>query len=237
MLIPTKLDFKDIRIVRQKNNNKAVYESIKANDVKTFNKNINVLELVRTLEDLEMTKDEFLKKCREDDCFCKLAARNLSKCATRQGNKDETEQFKTCNFTTQKCGVSIKNLTATEFRPTKDGRIVSQKTVKKENIQEDNWLKSFDGSLSGKMTGYITAKISYGMGGHQDNVFEEMYANADWWKIHKANTEEMLVILIDTDLLNKFTRIKEKYNDIKNILVVNHVELQQYIIDTYYSLD
>jgi len=42
------------------------------------------------------------------------------------------------------------------------------------------------------------------------------------------------VILIDTDLSEKFSRIKEKYKDIKNIKVCSHVELQEYIIDTYY---
>ena len=61
----------------------------------------------------------------------------------------------------------------------KDGKIISERTYKMRDINKDCCLKSFDGSIDGKLSGYITAKISYGSGGHQDNVFEEMYTYAD----------------------------------------------------------
>lgn len=234
---PIELDFKDIRNVRQRNNNKTVYESIKNNDMKTFDENINFEEFKRSLQDLELTKEEFLKKCCEDDYFCKLASRNISKNASRQGSKDEIEQLRTCNFTSQKCGVLITNLTSTALRPTKDGQIVSKDEMKSKTIPKDCCLKSFDGLISGKMNGYISAKVAYGNGGHQDNVFEEMDVISEWWKTYKLNTTEILVLLIDTDLKDKFKRIKEKYNDIQNIMVYNHIELQEYIINKYYSDD
>ena len=85
------------------------------------------------------------------------------------------------------------------------------------------------------MNGFISAKVAYGGGGHQDNVFEEMDTLAEWWKKYKYETGEILIVLIDTDLITKCTRIKEKYNNVNNIMVFNHI-FQQYMINTYYPL-
>ena len=99
-----KLDFKAIRSARQVNNNRTVYQSIQNNDKKEdFGKNINKRELSRTLEDLDMSFEDFWEKCREDEHFCKLSARCLSKRASRQGSKDETKQLRICNLTTMQC--------------------------------------------------------------------------------------------------------------------------------------
>jgi len=232
---PINVDFKETRSSRQEHNDKTLYDCIMENDMKAFEKNINSESLKTILKNLELTQEELLKKCREDVLFCKaILMPRLSKNASRQGSKDEAEQIRACNATSQKCGVSITNLSATAFRPTKTGEIVSNKEKKEKNIKKDCCLKSFDAVISGKMTGYITAKVAYGSGGHQDNVFEEMDTIAEWWQKYKCATEEVLVILIDTDLSEKFSRIKEKYKDIKNIKVCSHVELQEYIIDTYY---
>lgn len=227
-------NFKDIRAVRQTNNNKIVYESLITSDLKTLHKNINPKEYERTLGDLELTEEAFIFKCSSDHLFAKIASRNISKNASRQGNKDETEQLRTCNITSQKCGLSIKILTATELRPTKYGSIISKKEMKIKKITKDCCLKSFDAKISGKFTGYIAAKISYGSGGHQDNVFEEMDTLAEWWNKYKSETGEILIILIDTDLTTKITTIKEKYGNINNIKVFNHIEFQEYMISTYY---
>ena len=85
------------------------------------------------------------------------------------------------------------------------------------------------------MNGYIAAKVAYGAGGHQDNVFEEMDTIADWWKKYKSDTLEILVILIETDLKEKFDRLNTKYINLDNIFVFNHIEFQQYMIDKYYK--
>lgn len=167
--------------------------------------------------------------------FAKLSSRTISKNASRQCSKDETEQLRTCNITAKKCGLVINNLTAAEFRPTKDGSIVSKNEMKIKKIQKDCCLKSFDGKISGKFDGFIAAKVAYGSGGHQDNVFEEMDTIAEWWKNYKSETGEILIVLIDTDLITKITRIKEKYRNVKNIMVFNHIEFQQYMISTYYT--
>jgi hypothetical protein len=233
---PIERDFKDIREVRQLNNNAIVYESINRESLKEFLSNINIKEFERTLKDLELSQDEFLEKCKNDRYFCKLASRLLSKCASRQGSKDEAEQFRTCNLITKQFDIHIKNLTATELRPTKDGNIYSKEEIKKLKIPMDCCLKSFDGSISGKMTGYISSKISFADGGHQGNVFEEMDTLAGWWSKYQIDESIYLVLLIDTNLTDKFSRIRDKYSNIKNILVFNHVEFQQYVIKNY-SLD
>lgn len=232
---PIEENFKNIRIVRQNNNNKIVYECLRKKELKTLYKNINHKEYKRTLEDLELKEEEFLFKCIEDDLFAKLSSRIISKNASRQGSKDETEQLRLCNITAEKCGLVIDNLTSTEFRPTKDGLIVSKKEMKTKEIKKDCCLKSFDGRISGKFEGFISAKVAYGGGGHQDNVFEEMDIIAEWWGKYKYETKEILVLLIDTDLIIKFERIKEKYKNINNLMVFNHVEFQEYMINNYYT--
>jgi hypothetical protein len=231
---PIEQNFEDIRKVRQNNNNKIVYKSLIEGDLKTFYENINREEYKRTLEDLELAEADFVSNCKDDNLFAKLASRNLSKNASRQCSKDEAEQLRTCNITAEKCGVSIKNLTATELRPTKDGSIVSKDEMKEKGIPKDSCLKSFDAQMSGNISGYIAAKVAYGSGGHQDNVFEEMDTIAEWWKKYKSKTKEFLIILMDTNQTTKFTRIKEKYKDVNNVMIFNHVEFQQYMIRTYY---
>lgn len=232
--IPIEQNFKDIRKVRQTNNNKIVYESLREGDLKRLHDNINKKEFKRTLEVLELTEADFLLKCKDENLFAKLASRTISKNASRQCSKDESEQLRTCNITSQKCGVTIKNLTSTELRPAKYGSIVSNDEMKIKQIKKDCCLKSFDAKISGNINGFISAKVSYGSGGHQDNVFEEMNSLAEWWKKYKYESEELLVILIDTDLIKKITTIKEKYRNVNNVKVFNHIEFQQYMIDTYY---
>ena len=233
-LKPIEQNFKDIRNVRQTNNNKIVYESLRDGNLKRLYKNINHKEYERTLGDLELTEKDFVSKCKNDNLFARLASRTISKNASRQCSKDETEQLKTCNITSQKCGVFIENLNAREFRPTKDGYIVSNNEMKIKQVKKDCCLKSFDAKISGKINGFISAKVSYGGGGHQDNVFEELDTLAEWWKKYKSGSEELLVILIDTDLIKKITTIKEKYSSVNNVKVFNHIEFQQYIISEYY---
>ena len=233
-LKPIEQNFKDIRNVRQTNNNKIVYESLREGNLERLYKNINHKEYNRTLEDLELTEEEFVSKCKDDNLFARLASRTISKNASRQGSKDETEQIRTCSITSQKCGVFIKNLNAINFRPTKDGSIVSIDEMKIKQIQKDCCLKSFDAKISGKINGFISAKVAYGSGGHQDNVFEELDTLSEWWKKYKSGSEELLVILIDTDLINKITTIKEKYSSVNNVKVFNHIEFQQYMISKYY---
>lgn len=231
---PVYVDFKNLRLVRQKNNNLSVLNSIKDNNKIEFYKNINEKELLRTLEEVEIQFEEFWKKCCNDYIFAKLAAGRLSKCASRQGAKDEDEQLRTCNMTSQLCGIDIINLTSTAVRPTKDGNIMTKNELKAKKITKDCCLKSFDGKFNGKINGYIAAKVSFGSGGHQDNVFEEMDALANWWSIFKRDSDEYLIIIVDTDLLDKFMCLRKKYETFEKIKMFNHYEFQEYIISIFY---
>ena len=233
-LKPIQQNFKNIRNVRQNNNNKTVYESLRGGNLKKLYENINHIEYERTLGDLGFTEEEFLSKCKDDNSFAKLGSRHISKNASRQGGKDETEQLRTCNLTAEKCGISIEKLTTAALRPTKYGSIVSKQEMRKEIISKDCCLKSFDAKILGKIDGYISAKVAYGSGGHQDNVFEELDTLAEWWKKYKSGSEELLIILIDTDLINKTTTIKNKYSSVNNVKIFNHIEFQQYMISEYY---
>ena len=230
-------NFKNIRSERQEYNNNKVKESIKTKNKKQFTKFTNAKAFTRVLNYLNMNEETIFEKCNEDDDFCKLLSMNISKKSSRQGSKDETVQLETCNLTSQECGVFIENLSATAFRPTKKGEIISQTEMRDKKIPKDECFKSFDGKITGKIKGYITAKVAFGNGGHQDNVFEEMDTIAEWWGKYKADSTDLLVLLIDTDLLDKFSRIKKKYQNTKNILVYNHIDLQEYIINTYYSVE
>jgi hypothetical protein len=238
MLTPLKVDFKNMRLLRQTINNKSVYECIKQNNLHKIDTVTNKKKFERLLTEMDLTKPEFLAKCRAlGDFTCEMAARLLAKCASRQGSRDEMDQLKTCNKTAHKCGVFITNLNQVALRPTKDGRIVSQKDIKSKCIKMDCCLKSFDASISGRIRGYISAKVAMGKGGHQDNVFEELDTIASWWKDFKSHRDEVLVILIDTDLMQKKNTLKIKYSDVNNILICDHVEFQCHIIHQYYSLD
>ena len=79
----------------------------------------------------------------------------------------------------------------------------------------------------------MCAKVCYGSGGHQDNVFEEMYNYCEWVDkyYNDTNNEELFVCLIDTDLTRQFDELKNKYSHIKNLLIVNHVDFQHYLFD------
>jgi hypothetical protein len=70
-----------------------------------------------------------------------------------------------------------------------------------------------------------------GNGGHQDNVFEEAHTFCEW-VCKFGNTTELYVVLIDTDLTSQFNELKKKYHK-NNLLVVNHVDFQQYMIDKF----
>jgi len=237
---PFKLDFKDIRYVRQRNNNRTVYQSIIKGDINEFKKHINHSELERQLKELEWSFEKYWGHLREDiktGGRAWFASRKLSKCSSRQCSKDETEQLRTCNFTTQKYGINISNLSATAYRPTNDGRIISGDEIKKNKIPINICHKSFDGKIDGNLSGFISSKISFGGGGHQDNVFREQDSYADWWSKYKHGTNEILVLLIDTDLQEQFETHKKKYNQFNNICWFNHIEFQQYIIDRFHNVE
>ena len=248
------LDCKNLREERQRINNEMVYDSIYKNDMKSFYKYVNVKELERVLSEQNMCKDiavggeahnnfdtdKLIQYCRGNPRFARLLSGRISKNASRQGTKDEELQLSTCNLTTSKYGVYIENLTATAFRPTKCGSIitgdqcVSSPVGDTRKFMKNDCLKSFDGRISGKISGWIFAKVVYGMGGHQDNVFEEAHTFCHWVKKF-GKTDQLYVVLIDTDLVSAFQSLKNAFEGIDHLLITNHVDFQKYIVSRFES--
>lgn len=228
---PIQIDFSNIREERQKINNTHVYDIIKAKNLTELRKHSNIKELNRILIDYDISLEDLVEECNKNDLLAKMTSRHISINATRQGSKDETVQLKTCNITSSKFKININQLPNDALRPCKDGTIVSKEQFKLIS-DKNSCLKSFDAEITGILQGYIFAKVVYGNGGHQDNVFEEAYTFADWVS-NFGNPELLYVLLIDTDLTTKFEQLKIKATEQKNLLVVNHIEFQQYIIDNY----
>lgn len=231
---PFAVDFKKNRKLRQFQNDALVYNSIKNNDKDEFRKNINTNTLNKLLKCIGLDFSQFWEKCTSDEIYCKTIPMLLSKCSSRQGNIDEKEQLDICNKTAQQFGINVIRLNNTQLRPSKDGHILTREHMKQNNIEKDDCLKSFDGKVQGNMSGFITSKITYDTGGHQDNVFEEINTLCEWWNNYKAtDTNEYLIALIDTDLSRQLNALKKKYITNSNIKIFSHVEFQQYIIDNY----
>ena len=117
------------------------------------------------------------------------------------------------------------------IKKTKDSSFPTIYAIK--NTQTN--LKSFDARITGKVEGYACNKVTAGGGGHQDNVDDELVEICKWVKKFHNDDGKLWVIIWDTDLTKKFNALKKEYLDVPNLLVVNHIEFQQYIIDNYWE--
>lgn len=228
----TRLDFQGIRSDRQTNNVTKTYNCLINDKRDEFYNLINTKKYENYKKIYGYTDDDIFRECRKSNVAATSICNLVSKNASRQGNKDEELQITTCNDLCKKkqIDISINSLSNKGPRPTKDGQILSNKEIRDKSISKDSCLKSFDAKISGKINGFVCAKVCYGSGGHQDNVFEEMDTYCEWWKKYKFNTNEILVILIDTDLERKQLRLKEKFDGINNIKIFNHIDFQQYLL-------
>ena len=231
LIEPIVLDCKNLRLARQQSNNKKTLEALlhPATTEKQLKDISNDKEFDRTLEDLKLTFEQFMLKCRADHEFAVLAARHISIKASRQGSKDEDFVLTRCNEITKQFGVQIANIPNTAARPTKCGKILFKDEYEKSDFKKNDCLKSFDAEITGKVQGWIFAKITFTNGGHQDNVFEEAHTMGEWFMKY-GDPAKLYVLLIDTDLIAQFNELREKYHK-NNVLVVNHIDLQKYFID------
>lgn len=225
---PYIIDCENLRRDRQLENNKLVLECLNTKDMKLVKENCNKEELKRVLSEQNKTNEELLQKCDDED-FSILLAGRISKKSSRQGIKDEEYIISQVNRLSSSFGIHIQNLSVNDFRPSKDGRIVGYDKYKK--MKKSDCLKSFDAKISGKISGFIFAKVTFSSGGHQDNVFMEAHQMCEW-VVKYGNTDMIFVILIDTDLKKQFNELKNKYNK-SNLLITNHVELQEYFINNF----
>jgi hypothetical protein len=145
-IYPIEIDCKKLREQRQEINNKLLLNFIKQNNLKEIKKNSNQKELKRILVDLNLPFDKLLEKCK-DEYFAKLLVRNISINASRQGIKDESYILKMCSNVLSKIGVKIEQLSTTDFRAMKTGKIITNSEYKKLNLKKNDCLKSFDAKI------------------------------------------------------------------------------------------
>jgi len=217
------IDFAQLRSYRRKENSEAIKDALREGDMKKFWNSINPKELERLQEDMGKTFEEIIKECSENEMSMTLFTRLIAKKPSRQGTKDESIQIAVCAQAAQSNGIIIKQLGNKKIRPAKNGRILTLADIKNEGIAKNDCLKSFDAHISGRLTGFIAAKVVFGAGGHQDNVFEELETLGDWWLKHKHHG--VLILLVDTDLTEKLNVLKRKFNGA--VLVANHYDLQK----------
>ena len=223
------VDCKNLRVIRQKENNDIMLRVLQSGDITLVKHYCNTKELSRLLEDLQIDEKRLINKCKDDLLFAKVISRQISKMASRQGTKDESFILKKCNETTSKVGIYIENLSTTAFRPTKKGRIVTNNQYKKSGLKKNDCLKSFDAKISGLVKGWVFAKVAFGEGGHQDNVFSEAHGFVEWADKY-GKDDELYIVLVDTDLNLKFEELKQKPTK-PNTIVCNHVEFQRCLIN------
>jgi hypothetical protein len=235
-----KIDCQNLRLERQRENNQIMFHALITQDKDLVKYHCNNNELERVLAELNevfryngqlLTLEHLLLKCNADHMYAMTLAGRISKVASRQGTKDEAYILDKCNQTVSQIGVEIKNLTTTEFRPTKDGRILTNEKYKRSGLNKSDCLKSFDAQISGKVNGWVFAKVAFGKGGHQDNVFIEAHEFGNWVRKY-GKKDELYVMLIDTDLTSQVQELQQKFAQ-PNILVCDHFEFQQILLTRF----
>ena len=146
----------------------------------------------------------------------KISSLYIAKNASRQGVKDEDLQLE-----------NINKLQEYDITILKDGK---QKPIKggglrKSGKKQADELKSIDFVIKYKTDdiGYITAKVTSGGGGHQDNVLDEITQFCDWSLIQQQNDKQPKVYIVLYDSLNTsklFNDIKKKYKN-KNLILTD----------------
>jgi len=223
-----KSDLSKVRINRQKKTNRDLAETILYTDFtdKDLKKLINFKSLDRLAELLQTDRKSIYEKCKTDYEYALTLAHGTAILASRQGTTDERYVLEQLNSVTSEEGIFIQSIGNQDLRPVKsDGRLLTKKEYKNSGLTKLQCLKSIDGTISGKINGYIFGKICFGEGGHQSNVFHESEEFAKW--AHQFGEEDKIyVALIDTDLVKEYNDIKSRHDN-GNVWVVDHVEFQQ----------
>lgn len=224
------INFKKIRENRQYINYNKIFTLLKNKNEKYLLENCNKNKLTETLQYLNISIDTLLDKSHNDLIFAKTLSLILAKKSTRQGAYDELMQLNICNKIAHKLNYNIIKLNVNDYRPYKNEIIKDYA-----NSNKKDCLKSFDAIILGNnLFGWIISKIIYGDGGHQDNVFKELYLYCEFAKKYKIANHKF-ILLIETNLKNKLDKLKNNYKNVSNILIVNHFEFQVYLKDNLQS--
>ena len=236
-----KLDIENLRPKRQEINNELVRDMLIKNNISrdeletVCNKN----ELDRMLKDIskqlgkEFSFRDFHNECKNNALYLYSVAPRIAINSSRQSSIDESTVLTVCNKTTSKYGVNIEKLPNDYIRAHRHScKLIYKDEYKKGKgeYKQNDCLKSFDAKISGKKDGYIFAKVCIGCGGHQDNVFDEAYHFGEWADKY-GEENKLYIILIDTNIINKFYELKEKYKNNSKVYVVDHIDLQKLLIN------
>ena len=98
MLKAKYIDFKNIRIERQKYNNNLIFKLIKEENIDELIKLSNKNELDRVLEETNLKIIELISLCKSNDIVNKILSGRISKNSSRQCNIDELIQINTIKY-------------------------------------------------------------------------------------------------------------------------------------------
>ena len=101
------VDCKNLRVIRQKENNDIMLRLLQSGDITLVKRYCNTKEL-SLLEDLQIDDEQLLQKGKHDLLFAKVVSTQISKMASQQGTKDEAFILKKCNETTVKLVFMLK---------------------------------------------------------------------------------------------------------------------------------
>ena len=229
---PVIIDTHDLRKDRQLYNYEKISKCIRDknyNDIRN-KKNCNVKELDRLLEDLGITLEHLVDKCIECEILFTSIVRNISIQSSRQGSLDETYLIEQMSLNLEKIGINIKQ--NGDYTATNQGKIIKTQDARK--LSKTERLKSFDGTIcneKNEIKGWIFSKITYSKGGHQDNVFQEANNICEWVEKFYSDKIDIFYIIIDTDLLKDLNEIQNKFKNISNLFIGDHVKFQEYFIN------
>lgn len=213
----------------QVNNYDSVYEALMEGDISVAKDRGNPNKFKEILEYFPCDEKTLSKKCKNNSDMSKAIAMIASKLATRQGGNLEHVILEGIDSYVSKYGVRVKCLSNTAIRPLRSGGIITEDMMKvKKLVKKVDTLKSIDALITGRLDGYIFAKVLTGKGGgHQDNVLIEAHNFIDWAK--NENKDNLYVVLIDGDHLHpELPKLMER--DSKNIWICDHKQFQKRII-------
>ena len=229
------LIFRDERSKRYQENKSKIKSALLDGNKKLFISLVNIKEFERFMDEHEFISFEdvvsyvTIPHPTRNYVHRDMLISSVVKDPSRQGALDEKLQIKVCADVGKEHGIIISQLTNVQLTPSKDGRILTLGDVRRENLQRPGKLKTFDAKISGKLDGYITAKVCIGTGGHQDNVFDEIVSMGNWFI--EFQRPETLVILYDNDFKidRKTELLKKTFENTKNVMSFNHVEFQKFL--------
>lgn len=221
---PVKLDFKKTRDDRRKANIEGVFDNEGHLREDTYNPN----KLDMLVDVLPINRTSLLKLCKRIDVVKKLVAFSIAKDSSRQGSRDELLQIEVINDVCVPLGLRCNNLGKNAVRAVKGtSDLVYNKPAK------NTLHKSFDAELrdrANNIKGYLAMKVLLGKGGHQDNVMHEITDICQWYIDSKHAWN--LYAIIDTDNPRIMNAIQSKFGHVKGIYIMDHYDMQKYIIES-----